>query len=124
MADKKLTCERCEEKFKPVDLSHDWPTRLRGKVTIQQHKIAWTNIAFGNTPSLDRPRITISEMTLCDECWASLLEWANRPNQERLRIAAENRRTAARRVEVAEARREREIGRILAADVKGRMGSA
>ena len=109
----KLTCERCEEKFAPINLSHDWPSRLQGKVTIRQHRISWTSISFGNIPSLTSPRISNTEMTLCDECWGSLLEWANRPNQERLKIAAENRRSAARRLEVAEARRDREVQRLM-----------
>lgn len=108
-----MTCQRCEEKFKPIDLRKDWPTRLQGKITIRTYSIFWSSIWFGNTPSLDRPRHTKSEMTLCDECWASLLQWATQPEQERRKIAAENRRSAERRVRVAEERREREIQRIM-----------
>lgn len=110
---KELTCDRCEEKFEPISLEKDWPTRLQGKVTIRQHRISWASFRFGSTPSLERPRISRTEMTLCDECWGALLEWANQPNQERLKIAAENRRIAARRVEVAEARRDREVRRLM-----------
>lgn len=117
---KKLTCDRCEEKFKPISLEKDWPSRFQGKVTIRQHRISWASVHFGNTPTLERPRISHTEMTMCDECWGALLEWANRPNQERLKIAAENRRMAARRVEVAEARREREVQRLLDDDEGGR----
>lgn len=117
---KKLTCDRCEEKFKPISLEKDWPSRFQGKVTLRQHRISWTSVRFGNTPSLERPRISHTEVTLCDECWGDLLQWVNQPGQERLKIAAENRRKAARRVEVAEQRRDREVRRILAEDDEGR----
>ena len=106
-------CERCDEKIEPVSLSKDWPSRLRGRVTVRTHRVTWISIRFGNTPSLESPRITNSELDLCDGCWGELLAWATQPEQARLRIAAENRRNKERVVEVAEARREREISRLM-----------
>lgn len=108
-----MRCERCEEPVKPVDLAKDWPSRLRGKVTLRTYRVAWFSIRFGNVPSLERPTFTDSQMDLCDGCWADLLKWANEPEQERRKIAARHRREAQRLVEIAEARREREINEIL-----------
>lgn len=110
MSDK---CQRCDEKIEPVSLAKDWPSRLRGQVTLRTHRVRWQSIHFGSIPSLEHPRITHTELDLCDGCWGELLAWANRPNQERLKIAAENRRNAARVREVAEARREKEISRLM-----------
>ena len=110
MSDK---CQRCEEKIAPVSLGKDWPSRLRGRVTLRTHRVTWVSYRFGSVPSLERPRITNSELDPCDGCWGALLSWATQPGQERLKIAAENRRNAARVKEVAEARREKEIARIL-----------
>lgn len=106
-----MRCGRCDELFKPIDLSKDWPTRLQGRVTIQTYKVGWTSIYFGNIPALERPKFLNTEMTMCDECWASLLAWATQPGQERARIAAENRLAKKRLVDAAEERREREVKR-------------
>lgn len=113
MSDTEMTCDRCDEKIRPVDLSKDWPTRLRGRVTLRTHRVWWQSTWFGNTPALDAPRITYTEVDLCDGCWGELLSWVNQPSQERLKIAAENRRNAARVREMAEERRERAIQRLL-----------
>lgn len=106
-------CQRCDEKIKPVSPAKDWPSRLRGQVTLHTHRVSWVSYHFGSVPSLERPRITHSEMDLCDGCWGELLSWATQPEQERRKIAAENRRNASRVEEVAEARRAREIQQIL-----------
>lgn len=107
-------CERCDEPIKPVSLAKDWPNRIRGMVTLRVHRIRW--VTYNLFERWRSPRITNCEMDLCDECWASLLEWVNQPVQQRLRIAADNRRAAAQRVKVAEERLEREIERLLAED--------
>lgn len=106
-----LKCQRCDEKIRPVSLSKDWPSRIRGKVTLRVHRIGWHFYNLDRAP--EPARITECAVDLCDECWASLLEWATQPEQERLRIAAENRRSEAQRVAVAEERREREIQRLM-----------
>jgi len=59
------------------------------------------------------PKVTYSEMDLCDECWCELLAWANQPEQERLKIAAENRRRAARVEKIQLDRRERAIAELM-----------
>jgi len=106
-------CQRCDEKIEPVSLAKDWPSRLRGQVTLRTHRVSWMSYRFGSAPSFERPRITNSELDLCDGCWGELLSWATQPEQERRKIAAENRRNAGRIKEVAEARREKEIQEIL-----------
>ena len=108
-------CQRCDEKIEPVSLDKDWPSRLRGHVTLRTHRVRWVSFRLGSIPSLESPRITNSELDLCDGCWGELLAWATQPEQERLKIAAQNRRNADRVREVAEARREKEISRLLGA---------
>jgi len=87
-------CERCEE---PAQREvPDLVSRMTGTITVKTYTIRWTSwmtraLAFMRD-SRDGISTTYSEMTLCSECWGELLSWANQPNQERLKIAAENRR--------------------------------
>lgn len=112
----KAKCERCEE---PVQQEvPDLVSRLTGKVTVRTYTIRFTSwitrpILLMRDPS-DGIQTSYSEMTLCSECWGALLSWCNQPHQERLRIAAENRRSIERKRKVAEERREREINAVLA----------
>lgn len=107
-------CYRCDEQIPPVDLSKDWPHRFRGTVVHQTHKIKLSLIDFArNAFGRGLPEVSNTELVLCDGCWGDLLSWANAPQQERLEIAAKNRRMRQREIDVAEERRERDIQKLL-----------
>lgn len=111
-----LTCQRCDEPLKQE--APDLVSRLTGTIVVRTYTIRWTSwitrpLLLMRDPS-DAVRASTSEMTLCSECWGALLSWCNAPEQERRRIAAENRRSIARKAEFAAERREREISVILA----------
>lgn len=107
-------CKRCDEPVKPVDLAKDWPSRLRGKITTRVHRVSIVSYILGGRFGEESPRIVNTEpIDLCDECWGEFLAWATQPEQERLKIAAENRRREAQRIQAAEDRREREIRRLM-----------
>lgn len=119
MADvRSLTCQRCDE---PVQQdTPDLVSRLTGTVTVRTYTIRWTSwitrpLALMRD-QFDGIHATHSEMLLCSECWGALLSWCLQPEQERRRIAAENRRATAQKAAVAAERREQEIAAIMAKD--------
>lgn len=111
-------CDRCDEPIRPVILGQGIAARLTGDIARVVYKITWTSIReqWMARTSAESVRFTHTEVSLCDECWGALLSWVNQPQQERLKIAAENRRYRQRVAEVAEQRREREIQKLLKED--------
>lgn len=111
-------CDRCDEPIRPVVLGESIVDRFIGDVVRVAYKVTWTSVReqWMARRAADAVRYMQTEVTLCDECWSSLLAWVNQPQQERRKIAAENRRMQQRRLEVAEQRREREIQKLLEED--------
>ena len=106
-------CERCEEPILPVDFAHDWPSRFRGQMTVRTHLISWVHYTFAGIPALAQPKISHTNIELCDGCWGDLLGWCNQPDQERLKIAAGHRHVEKQIKKVAEERRERQINNMM-----------
>lgn len=111
-----LTCERCDEKIEPVNLS-TLPIigRFTGTIAVIQRTVHLRSIRqrWSVLGAYDGPTFSRTDVTLCDQCWGAFLSWVCDPGQERAKIAAENRRKNERLKEVAEARRERQVQKYL-----------
>jgi hypothetical protein len=106
-----ITCQRCDEPVKRE--VPDMVSRMTGRIVKTTYTVHWTTWRTRPLALMrnyrDGIQVSNSELTLCSECWGGLLTWANQPEQERLKIAAENRRYRAQVEKVAAERREQEI---------------
>lgn len=106
-----LICERCEEPAKPEAPASGVISRLTGRVTINTYTIRWVYSRFRGRFAAAGG--TVSEMTLCSECWGAVMTLCTQPEQERRKIAAANRLEKQRKAEAAARRREQEINTLM-----------